>query len=324
MTARILITEPIVDAVIENLEKDFEVDVGQRGQFNTEKALTEVIDAYDALLPMLSNPITAGVIKAGSKLKIIANHAVGYNNIDLEAAKNAGVHAANTPGVLTEACADFTMGLILSVARKLGPAEEYLREGKFDGWDPLGFLGTELKGRTLGIFGMGRIGRAVARRANAFGLEIAYHNRNRLSEEDEQELNIGYKSSLEALARQSDILSIHCPLTELTHHAVNANLISCMPEGAIIINTARGPIIDEGALADALQSGRLGGAGLDVFEEEPEVHPGLPDAPNCVLTPHMASATRETRRAIGLLAADAIRGILQGQDPSSISNLLTA
>ncbi len=324
MAARILITEPIIDTVIEDLKNDFEVDVGQRGQFNTAKALTDVIDSYHALLPMLSNPITAQVIEAGSKLKIIANHAVGYNNIALEAAENAGVHVANTPSVLTEACADFTIGLILAVGRKLKPAEDYLRQGKFDGWDPLGFLGTEMNGRTLGILGMGRIGSAVARRAKAFGLEIVYHNRNRLGEKDEQELNADYLPSLKELARQSDILSIHCPLNEQTHHAVNADLIGLMPEGAIIINTARGPIIDEKALADALHSGRLGGAGLDVFEEEPAVHPRLQDAPNCVLTPHIASATWETRRAIGQLAANAIRAVLQGEDPSSISNLLTA
>lgn len=323
MSARILITEPIIDNVIEDLRADYTVDVGNRGQFSTAQDLIEVIDRYDALLPMLSNPVSAEVIEAGSRLKVIANHAVGYNNIDIEAAKKAGVHVANTPDVLTESCADFTMGLLLSVARNLGPAEDYLRQGKFNGWEPLGFLGQELNGRTLGIFGMGRIGTAVARRARAFGLTILYHNRHRVSGEVEKDLDATYVESLQALAKQSDILSLHCPLTDETRHAVDASLINLMPDHAILINTSRGPVVDEHALAEALHENKLGGAGLDVFEDEPAVHPRLLSAPNCMLTPHIASATHHTRTAIGRLAANAIRGILEGEDPAGIPNLLT-
>ncbi|HYW35963.1 MAG TPA: D-glycerate dehydrogenase [Balneolaceae bacterium] len=324
MAARILITEPIVDSVIENLQKDYTVDVGRRGQFNSVDALCEVIDRYDALMPMLSNPITAEVIEAGENLRIIANHAVGYNNIDIEAAKNANIHVANTPGVLTEACADLTWALLLSVARHLGPAEDFLRDDKFDGWDPLGFLGTELYGQTLGILGMGRIGTAVARRAKGFGLNIIYHNRTEVDAETEQRLNATYVPSPKKLAARSDILSLHCPLTDETHHLVDAEFIEQMPGHAILINTARGPVIDEQALAEALHEKRLAGAGLDVFEDEPKVHPSLLDAPNCVLTPHIGSATLQTRRAIGQKAADAIKGILNDRDPSTIPNLLTA
>lgn len=323
MSARILITEPIIDKVIEDLRANYTVDVGKRGQFSTEQDLIEVIDRYDALLPMLSTPVSAGVIEAGSKLKIVANHAVGYNNIDLQAAQKAGVHVANTPGVLTESCADFTLGLILAVARKLGPAEDYLRQGKFNGWEPLGFLGQELNGRTLGIFGMGRIGTAVARRAGAFGLTIKYHNRHRVSKDTESELDATYVENLQELANQSDILSLHCPLTDETRHAIDASLINQMPDHALLINTSRGPVIDEHALANALHKNKLGGAGLDVFEDEPAVHPRLLSAPNCVLTPHIGSATHHTRTAIGKLAAKAIRGILEGQDPADIPNLLT-
>jgi glyoxylate reductase len=323
MEEKILITEPIIKDVIEGLEKEFQVDVGERGKFSQVEKLTEVIGQYDALLPMLSNPVTEEVIEAGSSLKIIANYAVGYDNIDIEAAKKAGVHVANTPGVLSESCADFTWALLLAVARHLGPAEEYLRQGKYNEWEPLGFLGMELAGRTLGILGMGGIGKAVARRAKGFGMSVIYHNRNKVDAETEQRLNATYISTAEELTAQSDVLSIHCPLTDETHHLVDAEMMEQMPNDAILLNTARGPVVDEEALADALHNHQLAGAGLDVFEEEPKVHPHLLEAPNCVITPHIASATEDTRRAIGQRAADAIKGILHGDAPSSISNLLT-
>lgn len=322
MPARILITEPIIQSVIDDLKKNYRVDVGTRGHFNTELKLLEVINKYDALLPMLSNPVTATVIEAGQNLKIIANHAVGYNNIDVEAARDAGVYVANTPDVLTESSADLTLGLILSVARKIDAAQTYLRDGKFKGWEPLGFLGMELNGRMLGIFGMGRIGTAVARRAGAFGMDICYCNRNRVAAGLEQELNAAYVSSLKKLVEQSDILSIHCPLTDETRHAVDETILACMPDHAIFINTSRGPVVVEAALAEALHNNTIAGAGLDVFEEEPEVHPRLLNAPNCVLTPHIASATHQSRKAIGELAADAIKAVLEGKPPSEISNLV--
>jgi glyoxylate reductase len=324
MKEKILITEPIVQDVIDGLRKDFQVDVGERGQFNEVEKLTEVIGPYDALIPMLSNPVTEEVIKAGSNLKIIANYAVGYDNIDIEAAERAGVHVANTPGVLSEACADFTWALLLAVARHLGPAEEYLRQGNYNEWEPLGFLGMELNGSTLGILGMGSIGKAVARRAKGFGMNVIYHNRNKVGAETEQRLNATYVATSKMLAAQSDVLSIHCPLTEETHHLVDTDLMKQMQEHAILLNTSRGPVVDEKALADALHNHQLGGAGLDVFEEEPEVHPHLLEAPNCLITPHIASATEHTRRAIGQRAADAVKSILHGDAPSSISNLLTS
>ncbi|MBN2732120.1 MAG: D-glycerate dehydrogenase [Balneolaceae bacterium] len=322
MSACILITEPIIQSVIDDLRTDYKVDVGKRGQFNTEQQLVDVIGDYDALLPMLSNPVTKNVIEAGEKLKIIANHAVGYNNIDLEAAQKAGVKVANTPDVLTESSADLAMGLLLSVARKIDSAQAYLRKGQFNGWEPLGFLGMELNRQTLGILGMGRIGTAVARRARAFGMNILYHNRSKVSAKIEQELNATYISPLKKLAQKSDILSLHCPLTDDTRHAIDATILKTLPDHAILINTSRGPVVDETALADALHNGVIGGAGLDVFEKEPDVHPRLLKAPNCVLTPHIASATTHTRKAIGELAANAIRGVLQGKPASEISNLL--
>lgn len=322
MSQRILITEPIVSSVIENLRNDFRVDIGERGQYNSEQQLSDVIAHYDALLPMLSNPVTARVIEQGKKLKVIANHAVGYNNIDVEAARKAGIKVANTPDVLTESSADLALALLLSVARKLDDAQQYLRADKFDGWEPLGFLGMELNGRTLGIYGMGRIGTAVAHRARAFGMNIRYHNRSRVTAAIEQALGAEYVSSLEELAAESDILTLHCPLTDETHHAVNKSILEQMPNHAILINTSRGAVVDEAALAEALHANQIGGAGLDVFEKEPKVHPRLLEAPNCVVTPHIASATHQTRKAIGELAANAIYGILKGTPESEISNLL--
>lgn len=322
MRKRVLITEPILPSVIEKLESRFRVDVGDRGTFDKEENLINAIPDYDALLPMLSNPITAEVIKAGKNLEIIANHAVGYNNIDIQAAKKAGIKVANTPDVLTESSADCAVALLLTLARKVCEAQQFLRDGKFDGWDPLGFLGMELNGKTLGIIGMGRIGTAMAFRAKAFRLKIIYHNRSPVDRETERALEAKYIGSVEKLAARSDILSLNCPLTEKTHHLIDKNILELMPEHALLINTARGAVVDEQALARALHNNAIGGAGLDVFENEPEVHPDLLTAQNCVLTPHIASATHQTRKDIGILAADAIVGVLEGKSASEIPNLI--
>lgn len=322
MQKRVLITEPVIPSVIEKLEKHYQVDVGERGTYNDEQNLIKAIPSYHALLPMLSNPVTEKVIAAGENLEIIANHAVGYNNIDLKAAREHNVYVANTPGVLTESCAEFTIGLILAVARRFFEAQQYLLNGNFNNWEPLGFLGKELQGSTLGIIGMGRIGTAVARRAQALGMDIIYHNRNRVSEELEEDLKATYCTTIENLAQDSDVITLHCPLTDQTHHLIDEDIFTLMKDDAILINTSRGPVVDESALAKALHTETIGGAGIDVFEKEPKVHPKLQNAPNTLLTPHMASATYQTREAIGMLAADAIIGILEGNPPSDIPNLI--
>lgn len=322
MPKRVLVTEPIIPSVIDTLKEYFEVDVGERGTYNNEQALIEDIPRYHALLPMLSNPVTADVIQAGEQLEIVANHAVGYNNIDVEAAHSHQIHVANTPDVLTDSCAEFTLALMLAVSRRLCEAQQFLLDGKFDGWDPLGFLGMELQGSTLGIVGMGRIGQAVAKRARALGMNILYFNRSRLPSGVEERLDAEYCTDVESLAGQSDVLSLHCPLTEETTHLIDANIFSLMKEDALLINTSRGPVVDEAALARALHDGVIGGAGIDVFEEEPAVHPKLKAAPNCLLTPHIASASHKTRKDIGMLAANAIVEILQGKSPSEIPNLI--
>lgn len=320
---QILITEPIPDSVITYLSEFGEVTVGKRGEFSSEEALVNKLPIYDALLCMLSTPVTERVLKNSQKLKVVANFAVGYNNIDVKTAQALGIKVANTPDVLTEACGDFAMALLMATTRKFFQAEKYLRDGKFEEWEPLGFLGMELRGKTLGIVGMGRIGQAFARRALAFGMNIVYNNRNKLPSFLEKELNCHRVETIEELASKSDVLSLNCPLTPETHHLVNEKMLSLMPNHAILINISRGSVVDEAALAEALHDGKIAGAGLDVFEKEPIVHPRLLSAPNCTILPHIASATFETREAIGMLAALAIKQVLFGVPDSEITNLVS-
>jgi glyoxylate reductase len=240
----------------------------------------------------------------------------------VNAAKEADVAVANTPDVLTEATADGTFALLLSAIRRIPEAERALRGGSFDGWDPKGFLGMELGDKTLGIVGLGRIGAAVARRARAFGMQIVYHNRTKADRSLELELSANYEKQIENLVSISDIISLHCPLTEETRHLFDAPMLGKMKKTAYLINASRGPVVDEAALAAALANGTIAGAGLDVYEFEPRVHPDLMALENCVLLPHITSATVETREAMGHLAADAIIGVLEGNSPDSIPNLL--
>lgn len=321
--SKILITEPIPEDVVEYLKNFASVTVGDKGTYQSEEALIGDIPEYDGLLCMLSTPVSEAVLKAGKNLKIVANFAVGYDNIDVEAAHKLGIKAANTPDVLTEACGDYAMGLLLALSRKFKDAEQYLRDGNFTGWEPLGFLGMELRDRTLGIIGMGRIGQAFANRARAFGMKIIYNNRSRVDKQIEQELEADFISDHKELAQRADVLSLNCPLTEETHHLVDQELLGLMPEHALLVNISRGAVIDEAALAQALHQNQIAGAALDVFEKEPKVHPDLLTAPNTLLLPHIASATRRTRKDIGMLAAEAIASVLEGKPDNEIPNLIS-
>ena len=319
---RVLVTEPQPGKGIDLLKARYDVTVGERGEFDSEERLMDVIGSYDALLSCLSTPVTGDVLRAGKKLRIVSNYAVGYNNIDVETARELGILVSNTPDVLTEATADCAFALLLSVARRVREAEDSLRAGEFDGWHPFGFLGTELSGKSAGIYGMGRIGRAFARRARGFGMKILYHNLEQLDPEDEKKFQATWVDSLDELVRASDVLSLHCPLTPETRHAINKERLAMMKKDAILINTARGPVIDEAELAAALHENRIGGAGLDVFEMEPKVHPDLLTAPSCVLLPHIASATRETRARMSALAASSIISHLEGKPDHAIPTLV--
>lgn len=309
---KVLLTEPVFSEVSNWLDEHVDLHIGKRHQFNDEATLAEQITDFDGILSMLSNPVTEKVIQAGERLKIVANHAVGLNNVDVSACQARGIKVAYTPGVLNEATADGTLALMLSLVRRIPESEFFLREGHFDGWHPTSFLGLELNGATLGIIGMGRIGQSVAHRCKAFGMEIVYHNRSRLPEDVEASLNARYIDKPSDLARISDIVSLHCPLTPDTRHLVGKQFLTYMKPGSYLINTSRGPVVDEAALAECLHDQRISGAGLDVFEEEPELHPRLKTAPNTVFTPHITSATFKTRRKMGMLCAGAILNELCG------------
>lgn len=273
----------------------------------------ELADA-DALLCLLTDRIDAATLEGAPKLRIIANAVVGYEHVDVRAAAARGIIVTNTPDVLTEATADLTWALILATVRQLPQSERSLRAGEFHGWGFWDYLGGDLTGATLGIFGMGRIGRAVARRAGGFGMRVAYHSRTRLPPDEEARLAAEWMP-LDALLAASDVLTLHAPLTAETRHAIDREALARMRPGAYLINTARGALVDEAALVDALREGRLAGAGLDVYEREPAITPGLFDLPNVVLLPHIGSATRDTRTRMAMLAARNVHAVLSGRPP---------
>ena len=316
---KVLVTEPITGPFLDELEKFCEVKVGNRGDFLTEESLIYALDDINGLLCLLTNPVSEKVVNSAKKLKIIANMAVGYNNIDIQAAEKNGIIVTNTPDVLTEATAELTIGLIFATARKFSASEQFLRDGKFDIWDPFGHLGMQLSGKTLGIIGMGKIGFSVAQKAHALGMNICYHNRKPV-EEKAKSVNATFFDSLDELITHSDVISLHCPLTDETHHLLRTEHFEKMRESSILINTSRGPVVDEAALAEALHSGQIAGAGLDVFEEEPRVHPDMLTAPNTVLLPHIGSATHQTRKEMARLSYEAIIHIAKEKNPSELSN----
>lgn len=281
----------------------------------SSRELHETLPGTDAALTVVGDRVDAAFADAaGPQLQVVANIAVGYDNIDVAEMTARGITVTNTPGVLTDATADLTFGLLLNVTRRLGEGERLLRS-KTPWTFHLGFmLGTGLQGKTLGIIGLGQIGRAVARRARAFGMEIVYTGRRRAPEEVEHELAARYLT-FEDLLRTSDVVSLHCPLTTETHHLIDAAALAMMQPTAYLLNTTRGAVVDEPALAEALDAGVIAGAGLDVFENEPEVHPRLLGLDNVALAPHLGSATAETRTAMATLAAENVASVLSGSDP---------
>ncbi len=274
--------------------------------------LLEAVAGADAVVTLLHDRVDAALLDAaGPQLRVVANVAVGYDNIDVQAATERGVLVTNTPGVLADATADLAIGLMLMVTRRLGEGERLIRSRIPWRWHMFMTLGTGLQGKTLGIVGFGAIGQATARRAKAFGMEIAYSQRTPAPAPVEAELGARYLE-LEELLTTADIISLHCPLTEQTHHLVDAERLRRMKRSAYLVNTARGPVIDEAALVEALRDGVIAGAALDVFEREPEVEAGLLELENAVLVPHLGSATVETRTAMGVLAARNAAAVLSG------------
>lgn len=285
----------------------------------TKEELLEVVGSQDAMITMLSDPIDEDVIQAGHKLKAIANYAVGFNNINVNAASARKIAVVNTPDVLTNASADFAWALLMATARRVIEGDQMTRTGQFVGWAPELLLGVEVYGKTLGIIGAGRIGQGVAERATGFGMRTLYHNRNRLPKEVEEQSRMEFVD-LETLLRESDFVSLHCPLTPETKYLIDAPELKQMKPSAVLINTARGPVVNEVALIEALKEGVIYGAGLDVFEDEPALKPGLVDLPNVVLAPHIASAGLETRSKMVDLVVNDIMAVLEGRRPQNLVN----
>ncbi len=309
---RVIVTRRLPIEIETRMRDLFSANLRAEDVAMSQAELKQAVANCDVLVPTVTDVIDADVIAAATDLKLIANFGAGTDHIDVAAAHARGIMVTNTPGVLTEDTADLTMALILAVPRRLVEGDRRTREGNFDGWSPTFMLGHRVRGKKLGIIGMGRIGQAVARRASAFGLDVHYHNRRRAPGPIEEELNATYWPELDAMLTAIDILSITCPSTPSTYHLINETRLKLMSKNSYIVNTSRGEVIDEAALAKALSQGQLGGAGLDVYENEPTVHPDLMKLPNVILAPHIGSATHESRREMGEKVMINIRALVDG------------
>ncbi len=314
MPEKVLVTRTIPEVGLRRLE---EFDVTVLSESPPERGeLLEAVRGAAGILPTVTETVDAELMDAaGDDLKVVANMAVGYDNVDVEAATERGVVVTNTPEVLNETTADTAFMLLLAAARRLGEAERLLRSGGWEAWGPMQLTGPDVWGKKLGIVGFGRIGQAVARRARGFDMEVLYHDQYR-NEEAERELETRYLE-LEVLLGTCDFVSIHTPLTPETRHLIGAGELERMKPESVLVNSSRGPVVDESALADALAERRIFAAGLDVYEDEPEVHPNLLELENVVLAPHIGSASIETRDKMAVLAAENIVAVLSGEDPKT-------
>ncbi len=313
---KVIVTRELPDAVMDRLEALFDTTNNRADRAMTREALADAMRTCDVLVPTVTDTIDAELIAgAGERLKLIANFGAGVNHIDLRAARARGIIVTNTPGVLTEDTADMTMALILSVPRRLAEGEKLVRSGQWTGWSPGGMLGHRIGGKALGIVGMGRIGQAVARRARAFGLSIHYHNRHRLPKVVEAEFGAQWHPNLDEMLAAIDILTIHTPLNDESRDLIDARRIALLRPHVFLINASRGGIVDEDAMVEAIEQGRLAGAGLDVWRHEPRIDPRLLALPNVVMTPHMGSATYEGRIATGEKVIANIRMWADGHRP---------
>jgi glyoxylate reductase len=297
---RTIVTRKLPDQVEARMAELFDAEFNSDDTPMTADRLKDAVARAQVFVPTVTDDITAEILaSAGPQLKLIANFGVGVDHIDLAAARAADIMVTNTPGVLTEDTADMVMALIISVPRRLAEGEKFVRAGGWKGWAPTGMLGHRVNGKRLGIVGMGRIGQAVARRARGFGIQVDYHNRHRLPEAVEQTLEATWRDDLDDMLADIDILSINCPYTAETHHLLDERRLGLLGKDVYVINAARGEIIDEDALTDALEKGALAGAGLDVYENEPHIGDRLRALDNVVLLPHLGSATFEGREAMG-------------------------
>lgn len=318
---QIYITRKIPSAGIDLLKNSgHDVDISEKDGVLTKSELIEELSKkeYDAVLCLLTDKIDGEVFDAAPKAKIFANYAVGYNNIDVDAAKERGVLISNTPGILTDTVAEHTFALLMAIARRVVEADAFTRAGRYDGWAPELFLGTDLRGKTLGILGAGRIGSRVAEIAHSgYEMNVCYYDVKR-NKDIEEALGAQFKENPEDVLKESDFVTTHVPLLDSTRHLVNKERLETMKPSAYLVNTSRGPVIDEKALVEALKTGTIKGVALDVFENEPELAPELSDCPNVIITPHIASATEETRGKMSEMAAENIVAALNAEEPPNL------
>jgi glyoxylate reductase len=312
----VIVTRKLPDAIETRMMELFDTRLNLADQPLTPAELVEAMKQADVLVPTVTDRIDASILsQAGARLKLIASFGTGVDHIDLKTARQRGIIVTNTPGVLTEDTADMTMALILAVPRRLAEGERLVRSGKWSGWGPTSMLGHRIWGKRLGIIGMGRIGTAVARRARGFGLAVHYHNRRRVPADLEMDLEATYWESLDQMLARMDIVSINCPHTPATYHLLSARRLKLMQPHAYIVNTSRGEVIDENALARMIERGEIAGAGLDVFEHEPAINPKLLRLDSVVLLPHMGSATLEGRIDMGEKVIINIKTFADGHNP---------
>ncbi|MDF0598597.1 2-hydroxyacid dehydrogenase [Psychromarinibacter halotolerans] len=315
----VVVTRRLPEVVETRMTELFDVELRDDDRPFTREELADAMRRSDVLVPTITDNIDQALLaQAGDKLKLIANFGAGVDHIDVQTARQRGILVSNTPGVLTEDTADMTMALILAVTRRIPEGLAVMQAGTWGGWSPTAFLGGRVGGRRLGILGMGRIGQAVARRARAFGMQIHYHNRRRLHDDIEEELEATYWDSLDQMVSRMDVISVNCPHTPSTFHLMNARRLKLMKPGAVIVNTSRGEVIDENALTRMLRAGELAGAGLDVFQRGVEVNPRLRELSNVVLLPHMGSATREGRAETGEKVIINIKTFADGHRPPDL------
>ena len=313
--AHIVVTRPLIENGLAALREQHTVTVCDppEGAARSEDELIELARGADVLLTVLADPVTERVFAACPDLQMVAQYAVGIDNIDREAAAAHDVVVSHTPGVLTDATADMAWALLLGAARHVTRADQYVRDGAFERWETTLLLGTELADKRLGIVGLGRIGAATARRALGFGMDVVYHNRHRANPTVERQTNAEYVP-LDELLATSDVVSLHCPLNEDSYHLIDAEALARMKDSATLVNTARGAVVDEDALVEALDEGAIAAAGLDVFEDEPDVHPGLKRQERVVLAPHLGSAATETRAEMANMCVASITAMLNGRE----------
>jgi len=316
---KVYVTRPVFDEAIDRLRREFEVELNTEDRILPKQELIAHLGDKDGALTLLTDAIDLELLQSTPRLKVVANFAVGFNNVAVDSATQLGVVVTNTPGVLTETTADFAWTLLMAAARRVVEADKFARAGKFKAWGPRMFLGYDIYGKTLGLVGLGRIGQAVARRAAGFNMRVVFHDPESIPDRIIKELGVT-RLPFDELLRVSDFISLHVPLFPETHRLLNDHTFALMKPTCIVINTSRGPVVDEKALVSAVRDGKIAGAGLDVFEREPEIEPELFAMENVILAPHIASASHETRLRMCMMAADNLIAALKGERPPNLVN----